>query len=69
MKTYQFKTSAKCGGCTTKIDQKLKSNPNAGTWRFDLQNPDRILEITTDLPPEEVVKLVEDAGYKAELKA
>lgn len=68
MKTYKLKTNAKCGGCTTKIDQKLKENPNAGTWKFDLQDPDKTLEITTDLPVDEVIEIVSKAGYKAEPK-
>lgn len=68
MGTYKLKTNAKCGGCTTKIDQKLKENPQSGTWKFNLQDPDRTLEITTDLPVEEVIKIVGEAGYKAEPK-
>ncbi|MEG1615727.1 MAG: cation transporter [Bacteroidales bacterium] len=66
MKTYKFKTNAKCGGCTTKIDAALKNNPESGSWTFDLQDPNKVLTITTELPAEKVVKIVNEAGYKAE---
>ena len=68
MQTYKLKTSAKCGGCTSKIDAKLKENPQSGTWKFDLADPDKTIEITTGLPLEDVIRMISEAGYKAELK-
>ena len=66
MKTSKFKTNAKCGGCTSKIDHTLNERAKESTWSFDLKDPDRVLTITTDLPPEDVIKAVNEAGYKAE---
>ncbi len=66
MKTYKFKTTAKCGGCVAKIEEELRKITNSGTWEFDLSHPDKTLTITTSLSPQEVAKIISDAGYKAE---
>lgn len=66
MKTYKLKTNAKCSGCTSRIDQALKNNPHSGSWQFDLQHPDRLLIITTELPMDEIIRIVAEAGYQAE---
>lgn len=66
MKTSRFKTNAKCSGCVAKIGEKLKEIVNAEQWTLDLSGPDKILEITSELPDEEIIKQIEAAGFKAE---
>ncbi len=65
MKTQKFKTNAKCGGCTAKIDTELSKILPSGTWSFDLSSPDKVLSVKTDIPSGDIVKAVENAGYKA----
>lgn len=66
MNTYHLKTNAKCKGCTAKISEVLRETPAAGSWEFDLMNPHKILTINTDLPVEDIIRLVNKAGYQAE---
>lgn len=67
MKMYRFKTNVKCSGCVAKIDHALERNPKSGTWKFDMDSHDKILEIRTELPPDEIAHMVNSAGYDAEL--
>ncbi|MDD3108553.1 MAG: heavy metal transport/detoxification protein [Alistipes sp.] len=67
MKTLIFKTNARCGGCVVKIDASLRRILPAGAWHFDLTSPDRRLTTLTDLPAEEIMQAVQQAGYRAEL--
>lgn len=64
----KFKTNAKCGGCASAIRNALKSIAPADQWEFDLESPDRILTFTgtADVDPDEVVRLIKGAGFKAE---
>lgn len=66
MNTYKFKTNAKCSGCTAKIDSVLKKEAAAESWSYNLADPNRTLTITTSLTPEDIVKMVAEAGYMAE---
>lgn len=67
MKTYRFRTNAKCAGCVSNIEWFLKKIPGIGTWKIDLQSPDKVLEIQSenDLTAE-VLDAVKKAGYQAE---
>ncbi|MCP9613090.1 heavy-metal-associated domain-containing protein [Coprobacter tertius] len=64
--TSKFKTNAKCGGCVQKIGEKLNNEPEVENWSIDLENPDKTLLITSGLPDAVVVRLVNEAGFKAE---
>ena len=57
MKTARFKTNAKCGGCVARIGEALNKIVPA----------ERILTVTSDLSDGEIVRTVEQAGYKAEV--
>lgn len=67
MKKLKFRTSAKCGGCTAKIDGELTKILPAGSWSFDLSSPDKTLTVT-DSPVEaaKIAQAVQAAGYRAE---
>ena len=39
----------------------------AESWSIDLSTPERILTVTSDLSDGEIVRTVEQAGYKAEV--
>ena len=66
MKTRKFKTNAKCGGCVAKIGTQLSTILPVGQWSIDLDSPDKTLMIISDIDPEEVIRAVEKAGFKAE---
>ena len=67
MKTARFKTNVKCGGCVARIGEALNKIVPAESWSIDLSTPERILTGTSDLSDGEIVRTVEQAGYKAEV--
>lgn len=64
MQTHKFKTNINCSGCLKSVTPALNSLPNA-EWQVDLNDPDRTLTVTCELPPEQVQAVVEKAGFKA----
>lgn len=66
METMRFRTNAKCQGCLGAIANKLNKIVNEGDWLLDLKSPDKVLEVTTDLPRETIIATVAEAGFKAE---
>lgn len=66
MKTSRFKTNAKCGGCVSKIEEFLNKIVDRERWVLDLESPDKVLEVTSDVPDEKIIEQVKKAGYKAE---
>lgn len=64
----KFKTNAKCGGCTAKITESLKSLAPAELWEFDLTDPDKVLTYKGEADDDfaqKVVETIEKAGFKA----
>lgn len=66
MTTMKFKTNAKCGGCVAAIGAKLNKVVKENEWSIDLKSPDKVLEVTADVPADTVVAAVTEAGFKAE---
>ena len=66
MQTIQFKTNIKCGGCIATVTPYL--NKISDKWSVDIDSPDKVLSIETEdaVSPKEVVKVLDNAGYKAE---
>ncbi|SFE36479.1 heavy-metal-associated domain-containing protein [Thermophagus xiamenensis] len=67
MKTLKFKTNVKCNGCIKAITPFLEKSNNIARWNVDLETPDRILSVETDGDAEEIIQLLKDAGYSAEI--
>jgi copper chaperone len=67
MKKLIFKTTLKCAGCEATVRPHLEALSGIGKWETRLQDPDKLLSIETDLPAEQIVKVIEAAGFKAEL--
>ncbi len=67
MNTYRFKTTLKCGGCVAKLTPCLDELLVHGNWQVDLNSPDKIITVATDLPAEKVIETIESAGFKAQL--
>lgn len=67
MATKKFKTNAKCGGCSTRIGAALEQNGvKAGEWSLDLANPEKLLTVNSEMTSDAIIRIVTDAGYKAE---
>ena len=67
MEGMKFKTNIKCSGCIAAVTPFLNKAVGEKSWNVDVQNPDKVLMIDRqDVPADDVVKAVQDAGYKAE---
>jgi copper chaperone len=70
MKTIELKTNIMCGSCVAKVTPVLNETAGIDNWKVDTQNPKKLLTVTTkSLNEADVIKAVEQAGYKAETLA
>lgn len=61
---HTFKTNINCGGCIAKVTPFLDGESQIDNWEVDTENPNKILTVETeDLSKEEIMKLVESAGF------
>jgi copper chaperone len=67
METLQFKTNIKCGGCIAKVTPSLNTTAGDHTWTVDINNPGKILTVTSDkgIIAADVIKAVAEAGFVA----
>ena len=63
--TLQFKTNINCGGCVRAVTPALNGEQSITNWQVDTTNPDKVLTVTCALNEDEVIDLVEKAGFKA----
>jgi copper chaperone len=70
MKTYHFNTNIRCSACEAKVADAFAKEPLIENFKVDLADPNRPLDVTVadDLSKEEVVKLINQAGYDAKPK-
>lgn len=67
MKTIEVKTNIMCGSCIAKVTPVLNEKVGESNWKVNTANPKKILTVTTEnLNEQDVIKAVEQAGYKAE---
>ena len=66
MPTQRFKTTINCANCLRAVTPALNAEPAITAWQVDTNNPDKILTVTTTLPADQVVALVEEAGFSAQ---
>lgn len=67
MKTLQFKTNIKCGGCVSAVTPFLDAEKDIQKWQVDTANPDKVLTIEGEnLEEDKVIYAVEKAGYQIE---
>lgn len=62
MKTVKFKTNINCSGCIRSVSPFLNEVENIDTWKVDVENPDKVLEVSLE---DENVKVVIEAVKKA----
>ena len=66
MATMKFKTNAKCGGCVSAIGAKLNTIMSSDDWSINLADPNKVLEVKTNIAPATAIATVKEAGFKAE---
>jgi len=64
MQTYKFKTDIECPGCLKLITPTLNGLSNT-EWQVELDDPDRTLLIRGLISSEQVLAVMEKAGFKA----
>ncbi len=67
MKTLTLKTNIMCDACIAKVSPVFDQLIGAGKWNVDIKNPKKPLTVQSEtLSEQELIKAVEQAGYKAE---
>lgn len=67
MNTLKFKTNIKCAGCIAKATPVLNEKLGEGKWEVDIMTLKKTLTVTTNLKETEVIPIVNEAGFSAEL--
>ncbi|MBU1822837.1 MAG: heavy-metal-associated domain-containing protein [Bacteroidetes bacterium] len=68
MKIIKFKTNINCGGCLATVTPFLNGVDFISNWQVDTSDPDKVLTVSGEgLEPQQVKKLIEKAGFKAEV--
>ena len=64
--THTFKTNINCGGCIAKVTPFMEKEEGIEKWEVDSDNPKKILTVTTDLSQDQVMNVVQEAGFDIE---
>jgi copper chaperone CopZ len=69
MPTIQYKTSLKCAGCVSSVEQGLNNIDEISSWNVDLNQPIKFLTIETEnesAVTEKLNNLFKEKGFKLE---
>lgn len=67
-KELKFKTNLNCGGCVSKVQADFDNAEGIFSWNVDTDNSDKILTIKSiGITENEVMKIVQDKGFKIEI--
>lgn len=67
MASFKFKTNINCNGCIASVTPFLNSEKEIEIWHVDIQNPNKILTVESEmLVKEKVIARVKEAGFKIE---
>ena len=65
METLKFKTNINCGGCVKAVTPQLNQVDSIASWQVDTDNPDKILEVTSETGEQQpVMEAVKKAGFE-----
>lgn len=65
---FQFKTNINCGGCVASVKPHLDNVEGICHWSVDTTSKDKILSVHSEgITEAEVIRKVQEAGYKIEL--
>ncbi|NVO84217.1 heavy-metal-associated domain-containing protein [Hymenobacter terrestris] len=65
MNTLRFNTTINCANCVRAITPTLNGEKAISSWQVDTENPNKILTVSGDLSAEQVVALIQEAGFEA----
>lgn len=69
MKKASFKTNINCGGCIATVSPFLDKAETVNEWSVDTASKHKVLTVRGEqLDKAEVLKLVQEAGFKIEEK-
>ena len=60
----KLKTNINCAGCIAKVTPFLNENKAIQSWEVDIQNPNKVLTVKGNITQEELVAVVQKAGFK-----
>lgn len=64
---FQFKTNINCGGCVASLKPHLDDADGVCEWNVDTTDKDKTLTVKTEgITREQVIEVVQKAGFKAE---
>lgn len=66
MKERKFKTTMKCSGCVAQATPFLNETVGVGQWQADINDPQKLITVTSDADDKDVIAALLKAGYKAE---
>ena len=67
MQTVKVKTNIMCAACVARITPVLNEAVGPENWKVDIQDPNKLLSVSTEkLDEEQIIRTVQDAGFKAE---
>lgn len=67
MKKLRYKTNINCNSCIKSVSPFLNELENIDLWKVDIENPDKILEVTLEDDNETlVIDAVKKAGFEIE---
>ena len=69
MNTFAFKTNINCGSCINAVTPTLNGESRIQHWEVDVTDSNKVLTVKGDLEAQEIVALVDQAGFDAELMA
>ena len=61
----KFKTTINCGSCVNTVKFFFDKEEKIKDWKVDTENPDKILEIDTELSENEVIEPLKAPPYEA----
>jgi cation transport ATPase len=69
MSKITFKTNINCASCKATVEKTFKGRRMYKTFDVDFNDPDKLatFDLEENINPEEIQKLIREAGYKAEI--
>ncbi len=68
METLKFKTNINCAGCVGAVTPFMAQEEGIVKWKVDTENPEKILTVETkNIEANQIVAVLEKAGFKAEI--
>jgi copper chaperone len=67
MEKLKFKTNINCSGCVKAVTPHLEKTQGINSWKVDTDSPEKILTVDANgANAEDVIDVIEKAGFKAE---